>query len=102
MKDVESRHVQWELVGGGWKEKIHFVPFQLFVGLAYHSKDMRDAKYPQWSTVRCLIFLSSCTFFCIETKQHGSTCSFYSAKELNNGGLFNLLINLYSSVAQRT
>jgi hypothetical protein len=41
MKDTKSKHVQWELVGGG-KEKNHFVPFQLFVGLAYHGKDMQN------------------------------------------------------------
>jgi hypothetical protein len=29
----------------GGRKKIHFVPFQLFVGLAYHGKDMQDAKY---------------------------------------------------------
>jgi hypothetical protein len=93
MKDTESRHVQWELVGGG-KEKIHFVPFQLFVGIAYHGKDMLNTNYPQLSIVQCLFFLSSYTcflapaWFCIKTMQHVSTCSFYSAKELNNGVVF--------------
>jgi len=51
------------------------------------------------NTVYRPFFLSSCTCFsaptwsCIKTMQHGSTCSFYSAKEINNGGLLiNLLI----------
>jgi hypothetical protein len=59
MKDAKSRHVQWDLVGGG-KEKFHFVPFQLFVGLAYHGKDMRVTKYPpieHYTTPVFLVFL---------------------------------------------
>ncbi len=98
MKDSESKHVKWELVGGEEGKKSILSHFNYLLGLPIMARICKTLNTPQLSTVCRLFFLSSCTcflfpaWFYIKTKQHGSTCSFYSTKELNNGGLLIYLL----------
>jgi hypothetical protein len=91
LKEKKSRHLECMLQPTHW---LHVIFGSKTVGhhfwhglmarsviLGHRSGGRRGAKYTPWSSVWHLFSLPSCTCF---WALHGSTCSFYSAKELSN------------------